>query len=72
MVSPKDPAFAPLGKWLNDCSIATSDEAGKGPHVLFILHGLIIQQPLMKMAFCDFFSPKSSILPVEGGSGLSL
>lgn len=72
MVSPKDLVFAPLAKWLNDCSTDTSDDALKEPHVLFILHGLIIQQPLMKMSFYDFFSPKSSILQLEGGSSLSL
>lgn len=64
--------FAPLGKWLNECCADPSDDVLKGPHVPSILHGLIIQQPLTKMSFCGFFSPKSSILQMEGGSSLSL
>lgn len=56
-MSPEDLVFAPLGKWLNDYCTDPSDDALKGPHVPFILHGLIIQQPLMKMSFCGFFSP---------------
>lgn len=68
----EDAVFAPWGKWPNDYCADPSDDALQGPRVPFTLHGLIIQQPLMKMSFCGFFSPQSSILQMEGGSSLSL
>lgn len=33
MVSPKDLAFVPLGRWLSDCNPDTSDGASEGPRV---------------------------------------